>query len=310
MHEKIFSINEDEYYAHMEAIIQRDFYPNIPKLQNKLEWIEAIRSGDMKRIRRTQSNITARCYLDKNNQENTYLISDNDNGHCGKRFYWITEEKIKTSDLNYMLLDEFCALHNSHDNETFKSMINREKNELLSNKTHMLNRLIGKDQKERVKYSSLKWSNLSWHWSAQNPLFYPNSNSFFISDRTKLKTDASIAKKRFTCQINYRSCHLNQEISDIEHIKAIKTNYETNLGRVTNTIKKYEFIGKTNKIIESPESKSTVKLNEMKKTPIRLDSHDFIHLTSTQPGTIFNKRFSMKEPSRKEEAARRLINKT
>ncbi|CAN5951471.1 unnamed protein product, partial [Sphagnum jensenii] len=40
------AIDEDTYVAAIEKIIERDFFPDIPKLQNRLEWLEAVRSGD------------------------------------------------------------------------------------------------------------------------------------------------------------------------------------------------------------------------------------------------------------------------
>lgn len=33
-------LDEDEWTECLEAIVQRDYFPNVPKLQNKLEWIE------------------------------------------------------------------------------------------------------------------------------------------------------------------------------------------------------------------------------------------------------------------------------
>ena len=39
-------LEEDEYTSTMERIIERDFFPSIPKLQNKLEWLEALESGE------------------------------------------------------------------------------------------------------------------------------------------------------------------------------------------------------------------------------------------------------------------------
>ncbi|GBF97554.1 hypothetical protein Rsub_10155 [Raphidocelis subcapitata] len=51
---------EDEYTAVIEAVIERDFFPAIPKLQNKLEWLDAVQSGDPAAIRRAQLNIARR----------------------------------------------------------------------------------------------------------------------------------------------------------------------------------------------------------------------------------------------------------
>jgi len=33
-------LEEDEWTDRIEAIIQRDFFPDLPKLQNKLEWLQ------------------------------------------------------------------------------------------------------------------------------------------------------------------------------------------------------------------------------------------------------------------------------
>lgn len=51
---------EDEYTAQLEAIIERDFFPDIPKLQNQLEWAQAVNSGDPAAIRAAQISIARR----------------------------------------------------------------------------------------------------------------------------------------------------------------------------------------------------------------------------------------------------------
>ena len=33
-------LDEDEWTECLETIIQRDYFPNVPRLQNKLEWLE------------------------------------------------------------------------------------------------------------------------------------------------------------------------------------------------------------------------------------------------------------------------------
>ena len=38
-------LDEDEWTECLEAIIQRDYFPIVPKLQNKLEWLEVSHRG-------------------------------------------------------------------------------------------------------------------------------------------------------------------------------------------------------------------------------------------------------------------------
>ena len=40
---EVTTLDEDEWTSRIEAIIQRDYYPDLPKLQNKLEWLQASR---------------------------------------------------------------------------------------------------------------------------------------------------------------------------------------------------------------------------------------------------------------------------
>ncbi|KAK9806094.1 hypothetical protein WJX72_001140 [[Myrmecia] bisecta] len=53
-------LDEDDWTEKIERIIERDFFPDLPKLQNKLEWLQAIRTGDPDVIRQAQINIAQR----------------------------------------------------------------------------------------------------------------------------------------------------------------------------------------------------------------------------------------------------------
>uniref|UniRef100_A0A061R578 Protein DGCR14 n=1 Tax=Tetraselmis sp. GSL018 TaxID=582737 RepID=A0A061R578_9CHLO len=53
-------LDEDEYTEKIERIIERDFFPDVPQLQNKLEWLQAVNSANPVLIRQAQMNIAAR----------------------------------------------------------------------------------------------------------------------------------------------------------------------------------------------------------------------------------------------------------
>jgi protein DGCR14 len=53
-------LEEEEWVAKMEGIIERDFFPELGRLQDKVAWLEAVRSGDHERIRQAQLQIAHR----------------------------------------------------------------------------------------------------------------------------------------------------------------------------------------------------------------------------------------------------------
>lgn len=53
-------LDEDTYVAAIEKIIERDYFPDIPKLRDRLDWLEAVRSGDPIQIRDAQLKIMER----------------------------------------------------------------------------------------------------------------------------------------------------------------------------------------------------------------------------------------------------------
>ncbi|PON63574.1 Nuclear protein DGCR [Parasponia andersonii] len=53
-------LDEDSYVAAIEKIIERDFFPDISKLRDRLDWLEAIKTGDPVQIRDAQLKIIER----------------------------------------------------------------------------------------------------------------------------------------------------------------------------------------------------------------------------------------------------------
>ncbi|PIN25334.1 Nuclear protein ES2 [Handroanthus impetiginosus] len=53
-------LDEDSYVAAIEKIIERDFFPDIPKLRDRLDWLQAVRTHDPVLIRDAQLKILER----------------------------------------------------------------------------------------------------------------------------------------------------------------------------------------------------------------------------------------------------------
>ncbi|KAG6506466.1 splicing factor ESS-2 homolog [Zingiber officinale] len=53
-------LDEESYVSAIERIVERDFFPDIPKLRDRLDWLEAVRSGDPVLIRDAQLKILER----------------------------------------------------------------------------------------------------------------------------------------------------------------------------------------------------------------------------------------------------------
>ena len=53
-------LDEDEYVARLDAIITREYFPDVPKLRDTLRWLQATNSGDPARVREAQRAIQRR----------------------------------------------------------------------------------------------------------------------------------------------------------------------------------------------------------------------------------------------------------
>ena len=53
-------VDDEEFEAKLAAIIERDYFPDIKRLQNKLEWTQATESGEADLIANAQRNIILR----------------------------------------------------------------------------------------------------------------------------------------------------------------------------------------------------------------------------------------------------------
>ncbi|KAK1439776.1 hypothetical protein QVD17_05596 [Tagetes erecta] len=137
-------LDEDTYVAAIEKIIQRDFFPDIPKLRDRLDWLEATRSGDPMLIRDAQLKIIERrsgkgvvdtegkiCTPGSTFFRNTTPLEvDRTPGSdriVRDEFVNAVKEAVNDGsvDTASMSLDEFFRKYTSEDNASFSKLIEK-----------------------------------------------------------------------------------------------------------------------------------------------------------------------------------------
>ncbi|KAL6562544.1 hypothetical protein OROGR_003551 [Orobanche gracilis] len=141
-------LDEDSYVAAIEKIIERDFFPDIPKLHDRLDWLQAVRTHDPILIRDAQLKILERRRLRKTGSTTT---TEEDlrrpttvtpgssflrNTSVTPSFYNDPKEKHVSDELDgngdgeehvdvSLSLDEFFRKYTSEDNESFSKIIEK-----------------------------------------------------------------------------------------------------------------------------------------------------------------------------------------
>ncbi|KAL8533897.1 hypothetical protein ACS0TY_010071 [Phlomoides rotata] len=146
-------LDEDTYVAAIEKIIERDFFPDIPKLRDRLDWLQAVRTRDPVHIRDAQLKILERRRERKSGDatadaslrstvtpgssflRNSSVTPSLYNEHKENRVSDDTgggddggDEQVDVS----LSLDEFFRKYTSEDNESFERIlekVNRKKKE-------------------------------------------------------------------------------------------------------------------------------------------------------------------------------------
>ncbi|XP_059282156.1 uncharacterized protein LOC132035976 [Lycium ferocissimum] len=142
-------LDEDTYVAAIEKIIERDFFPDIPKLRDRLDWLEAVRTRDPVQIRDAQLKIIERRgnraigsntegKLQTPSSSSTFFRNssttpfDNDlyktpitpNGNCFTTAGNNVVGEADKVDVS-LTLDEFFRRYTSEDNESFSKIIEK-----------------------------------------------------------------------------------------------------------------------------------------------------------------------------------------
>ncbi|GMP53723.1 hypothetical protein CsSME_00019105 [Camellia sinensis var. sinensis] len=197
-------LDEDTYAASIEKIIERDFFPDIPKLRDRLDWLEAVRSGDPVQIRDAQLKILERRggRVSSNPDDtiqgksltpgstffrtSTPFELDKTPSVVNNEFSGGGESNDGSVDVS-LTLDEFFRRHTSEDNDSFSKImekVNRKRKErygfLIEGEKEDVG-LIEDAKRERITdgygTSDQPPSTLEgWNYTAKNLLMYNPSD--------------------------------------------------------------------------------------------------------------------------------------
>ncbi|XP_073125527.1 uncharacterized protein [Henckelia pumila] len=138
-------LDEDTYVAAIEKIIERDFFPDIPKLRDRLDWLQAIRTQDPVLIRDAQLKILERRRRRKGGELSTADVSLR-SATPGSSFFRNTsvtpyvngdrKDSVVIDERDGVVegedgvdvslpLDEFFRNYTSEDNESFLRIMER-----------------------------------------------------------------------------------------------------------------------------------------------------------------------------------------
>ncbi|KAL4353005.1 hypothetical protein GQ457_06G027470 [Hibiscus cannabinus] len=240
-------LDEDSYVAAIEKIVERDFFPDISKLRDRLDWLEAIKTGDPIQIRDAQLKIIER--RDKKVNNSSYEGRDRTQtpgstfmrnftpfdefdgktpqtpsvlgrGLFGEGDCRESEDEVDTN----LSLDEFFRRYTSEDNESFSKIlekVNRKKKEKYAFLTQGKNgeedvKLIEDVKRDRITdgygTSDQPPSTLEgWKYTAKNLLMYHPADR---GEAPLTEEERAIRLKALTKEINRGNTRFHGKVMD------------------------------------------------------------------------------------------------
>ncbi|KDP29898.1 hypothetical protein JCGZ_18467 [Jatropha curcas] len=239
-------LDEDTYVEAIEKIIERDFFPDISKLRDRLDWLEAVKSGDPVLIRDAQLKIIERrgkrvniSNADGSTQTrnrtqtpgSTFMgnftpFDEFDNktpSAVNREFFGDAESRENDSAIDDSLsLDEFFRRYTSEDNESFSKILEKVNRKRKERYGHLLEgekedvKLIGDVKRDRITdgygTSYQPPSTLEgWNYTAKNLLMYHPADR---GEAPLTEEERAVRLKGLTKEINRSNTRFHGKILD------------------------------------------------------------------------------------------------
>ena len=159
-------LDEDAYISKLETIIQRDFFPDLNKLQVQASYLEALESNDISKLREIYEKYSVGPTIPDSHRGGaspatfetpTRDFADNESVHSSASKSCTSQDVRDVDDS----LDEFLFKHTSEDNESFEEMMDDAK------RKHRLKVMSCYIFLIFVSYQNLFFSQYSWLYNSE-----------------------------------------------------------------------------------------------------------------------------------------------
>ncbi|KAL9244328.1 hypothetical protein vseg_018115 [Gypsophila vaccaria] len=290
-------LDEDTYVAAIEKIIERDYFPDIPKLRDRLDWLEALKSGDPVTLRDAQLKILER--RGKIATPGSTLLRSSVTPFEFKRSPSVIHNEVRGSDIGGgeggievdLRLDAFFRRYTSEDNDSFNQIIERVNRKRKERHAHLLEgdgaAAIEDVERDRITdgygTSNQPVSTLDgWKYTAKNLLMYHPADRGEVALTTE---ERALRLKGLTKEVDRYNTRFHGKMEE-----ASKEEDGADRGEVMYTM----VAGATPVMAERERDKTrTYDLEDLRKTPSKFyvesekkaeNGYSFVRTPSPAPG--------------------------
>lgn len=194
-------LEEEDWVAAMEGIIERDFFPELATLKDKVEWLEAVRGEDVQKLQAVQQRMGER---ERSRVTTPTPTTINTTGEPQTTYPPQAPPPLS--------LDTFLRIHDSEDNARFKVLLEQANKKRKERARHLLPSSIPPTADGREKTDGFGTSGqptdtlISWRHRPINLLMYDGSTQESLPLSTKeLRTGGAAPGPGAESSINHRA---------------------------------------------------------------------------------------------------------